>query len=362
MSFAKNIRKAVTKSPSASTFFDFVDDELWGTIGNYAINKLSSGNYKKGLLYGRSIAIGGQSGSGKSLIAATICGHAQKNDNAFILWLDSEKATTGQSGKEWLETLGVDTSDDKLLYAEVATIEDVKGIVADTADMMRKEKSPQPVIIVLDSLGMLLTGSQMEKAEEGSVVGDQGQSAKQKKDLIVAITHLSARIPLMTISILHTMASTDKYNPDEVLTSGRGVQFAASLVLVVNKMKMRVDQLEKSSTLDYSGYESKDVIGIRSKVQVYKSRFAQPNTSIEVQIPYPNGLDPYSGLFNLMREIGEITSPSVGWFSFRDTDGKETKFREKEFRSHADRIMQLADEGKLVAPELVPVVEEEAED
>jgi hypothetical protein len=151
----------------------------------------------------------------------------------------------------------------------------------------------------------------------------------------------------MTISILHTMASQDKRDPDEKLTSGRGPEYAASLVIVVNKMKMRVDQLEKSSVLDVSDKEGKDIIGIRSKVQVYKSRFAQPNTTVKVQVPYPEGLDPYSGLFDLMKDLGEISSPSLGWYSFTREDNSVVKFREKEFRSHADEIMALSDSGKL---------------
>jgi RecA/RadA recombinase len=349
VSLSANLRKAITKKPSATTFFGFVEEELWGTIGNFAINKLASGRYGVGLLYGRSVAIGGMSGSGKSLIAATICAKEQKERNAMVIWLDSEKATTGVSGKKWLNALGVDTSDDALIYAEIATIEDVKSIIADTAAVMRKEKNPQPIIVVIDSIGMLFTESQMSAATEGEVKGDQGQNPKQKKDLIAAITHLATRLPLLTISVVHTMASTDKYDPDEKLTSGRGPEYAASLVLVVNKMKLRVRQIEKSAQVDVSDREGNDIVGIRSKVQVYKSRFSQPNTSVEVQVPYPDGLDPYSGLFNLMRDIGDISNPSIGWYSYASLDGKEIKFREADFRQHADAIMALADSDRLVS-------------
>ncbi len=347
MKLASSLRKTITKNPSSTTFFDFSDDDRWCTIGNYAANKLASGGYRRGALYGRSLAIGGMSGSGKSLIAATICAKAQKEDNALIVWLDVEKATTGRSGRDWLERIGVDTSEDALIYAEVATIEDVKSLVADIAGLMRKDKDPQPVIVVIDSLGMLMTEGQMEKAKEGEVAMDRGQGAKQRKDLITAITHLSSRLPLMTISILHTMASQDQYNPDEVITGGRGVEYAASQVFVVNRMKLRARQVEKSATVNLEDKEGNDVVGIRSKFQVYKSRFAQPNMSIELQVLYPHGLDPYSGLFVLMEKLGEIVTPSVGWRAYEDSEGNIVKFREKDFREHADRIMDLSDQGKL---------------
>lgn len=361
VSMASSLRKAITKNPSATTFFDFVEEEIWGSIGSFAINKLISGSYFRGLLYGRSVAFGGMSGSGKSLLAATACAVAQKNDGAMIIWLDSEKATTGRSGRQWLEALGVDTSEDRLIYAEVATIEDVKSIVANTAATMRKEKNPQPVIIVIDSVGNLFTETQMAAATDGEVKGDQGQNPKQKKDLIAAITHLSTRLPLLTISVVHSMASQDKYEPDEKITSGRGIEYMASTVIVVNKMKLRVRQVEKSSTLDLSDREGNDVVGIRSKVQIYKSRFSQPNVSVEVQVPYPEGLDPYSGLFELMKDIGDIQNPSIGWYSYTDTSGKEVKFREADFRTHADTIMALTESDEPKPVRLVAKTDGEVE-
>lgn len=362
MSLSKSIRKVVTKNPTATMAFDFVDDEKWFSSGNYAINKLLSGSYYRAYLFGRSVGIGGMSGSGKSLQAAIAAAQAQQQYDAFVIWADAEKATTGRSGKDWLGRLGVKTGEDDLLYVEVATIEDIKSLYSDVVKEMRKDPSMRPVVFVCDSIGMLMTQSQMEAAVGGEVKGDQGQSAKQKKDMIISITHLSTRLPIVFIGIVHTMASQDQYDPDEKLTGGRGIEYAASSVIVVNKMKLRIDQLEKSSKLDIEKDDVKKVIGIRSKVQVYKSRFSKPNVSVQIQIPWPHGMDPYSGLFDLMQAIGDVQKPAVGWYSYRTKDGKEIKFREKEFRDHADEIMRLAESDLLTTVDVeVPVDPEEEE-
>jgi RecA/RadA recombinase len=362
MSFSKDLRKTVQKYKSGTIAMDFAETELWSSIGNFATNRLVGGSYYRGIVFGRSVMIGGKSGSGKSLYAATIAKNAQKEHSAFVVWVDVEKATTGQSGKEWLRRLDVNVDEDNLLYLEAATIEDVKGLVSDIAAQMKKDKDSTPVVVVIDSLGMIMSETQMKAAMEGKVINDQGLEAKQRKDLVTATTHLSSRLPLSVITIVHTMASRDKYDPDEILTGGRGAEYAASTVLVVNKMKMRADQLEKSSQLEYDAKDNKKIIGIRSKVQVYKSRFSKPHEKVFVQIPWGEGLDPYSGLFELMKSLGEIYSPSVGWYAYKGTETDEVKFREKDFRNHADTIMQLSEHNKLNVSEAEPTEETDDEE
>lgn len=340
MPIAKSIRKAIQKSSSLTIAEGFYKADDWTSCGNYAMNRLMSGDFKKGFPYSKTIIIGGESGSAKSLVAATGAKLAQK-DGAVVVWLDSEKA----SKEDWLERLGVDTSEDKFIYADVATIEDVKKIISDLVKETHKtpEEEREKLYVVVDSYSMLLTAKQFDEAKSGDVVGDQGQHAKQLKDLVKATTHLIGRLPICVVGMVHSMASQDKYNPDEILTGGRGLQYAASLIVVFTKLKMKADQVEDNRLQDEYD-ENKKVVGIRCKCSVYKSRFAKPFEKVEVQIPYPKGLDPYSGLFDLMLSNGEIDNPSVGWYSYKDTEGKEVKFRKKDFRDHADIVMGLLDE------------------
>jgi RecA/RadA recombinase len=355
MSFVKNLRKAISKKSSDTIHEGFYNDEKWISSGNIALNRMLSGSYTEAYPYGRQVCIGGVSGSGKSLLAATGLANAQQAHNAIGIWLDAENA----SKEAWLAGLGVDTSPERLIYCNVATVEDVKTIISTVTKDIRAEigkSDQQPVYIVVDSYSALLTESQFKQAEEGKVVGDQGQHAKQVKDLVKAANHLVTRLPVCLVGMVHTMASQDKYNPDEVLTSGRGVEYLASIVVVMNKMKLQAKDMTDedlkeelmSKTDDDRG--DRKVVGLRSRIQVYKSRFAKPHEAVTVQIPYPYGIDMYSGLFDQMLQEMLIISSGTGWYSYTNTEGKLTKFQKSSFKDHVNELMKIGSNRAAASP------------
>lgn len=343
MTLAKNIRKAINKTSSGTIHEGFFTEEAWSSSGNYALNRMLSGRYDSAFPFGRQIGIGGVSGSGKSLLAATALSCAQRDHGAIGIWLDSENA----SKESWLSGLGVDTSEDKLIYANVATVEDVKSIISSITKDVKKSDEKRPVFIVVDSYSALMTESQMGNAEAGVVVGDQGQQAKQIKDLVKSANHLVTRLPVCLVGMMHTMASQDKYNPDEILTGGRGIEYLASIVIVMNKLKLKAEDMAdaqlRGEIMDRieSDKGDKKVVGLKSRIQVYKSRFAKPNESVIVQIPYPHGIDRYSGLFEQMQEEKLFTAKSAGWYTYRDESGKDVSFQRSKFRDHAEVLMRM---------------------
>lgn len=338
--FAKDLRKTIRKYSSATIAEGFYDSELQMSAGNYAMNKLMSGSFFRGIPYHKTTVIGGQSGSGKSLVAATAAMNAQKADGAMVLWLDSEKA----SKEQWLKNVGLDTSEDAFLYVEVGTIQDVKKIIADTIKIMRSvdEEKRQKVVIVIDSYSFLMTETEFENSVKGDVVGDQGQHAKQIKALIKSITHLIPRLPIAVIGMVHSMDSGDKYKPDEILTGGRGLEYAASLVIAFTKSKLKAEGAEDNTILDEYD-DKKQIAGINCICKIYKSRFAKPNERVTVQIPWGRGIDEFSGTFDLLLASKLITVPSVGWYAYSFRNGTDVKFRKKDFREHAIAIMSDID-------------------
>lgn len=343
MTLIKNLRKTLSKSSSATIHEGFFTEERWIGSGNFALNRMLSGSYTDAFPFGRQIGIGGVSGSGKSLLAATSMAIAQRDHGAIGIWLDSENA----SKESWLRGLGVDTSEERLIYCNVATVEDVKSIISSITKDVRKSQEKQPVYIVIDSYSALMTESQMDNAESGKVVGDQGQHAKQVKDLVKSANHLVTRLPICLVGMMHTMASQDKYAPDEVLTGGRGIEYLASIVIVMNKQKLKAEEMSderlKSEIMEQSDDDKgeKKVVGLKSKIQVYKSRFAKPNESVIIQIPYPHGIDPYSGLFDQMQREMLFESTGTGWYNYINASGKKISFQKSKFREHATELMSL---------------------
>ncbi len=147
-------RKSITKSIEGLSI-GFNDPVDWISTNNFALNYLISGDFYKGIPLGKVTVFAGESGAGKSFICA---GNLVKNAQAsgiFPILIDTENALD----KDWLEALGVDTSEDKLMKLNMAMIDDVaKTIVEFVAEYKSMDEATRPkILFVIDSLGMLLS-------------------------------------------------------------------------------------------------------------------------------------------------------------------------------------------------------------
>ena len=359
-------------------------EDIWADTGNYALNRMMSGRFDVGLLYGRQYVYFGESGSGKTVACAYLCGFEQVKNDAFVAWIDAERSNTGQAGKKYLTKLGIDTSPDKFFYATAATLEDINKQVAKMVSYYRaalKEGTLdklQPMIIVIDSWGAVLTNTQMKNATEGEMKGDQGQLAKQTGDLIKKINHLVGNLPILTIGINHIYDNQEKnrvtgrvIGRKHKTTGGNKMIFMASGVLMLTKKELKGEDVEsevaKKAIKDFESKtlaelkKDRKTVGIICQAENLKSRVAKPFETVDVQIPWVGGMDPYSGLYDLLMAEGTVYVPATGWRAYLK-DGKEVKFREKEFRKKADAIMAAApaDITDLTEEELEKVYEEEA--
>ncbi len=357
-SFGSRMSTVLTtvKSPTINPGFSNVN--LWADLGNYSSNRIMSGRFDRGFLFGRNYVLYGESGSGKSLQAAVLAANCQRKHNAYIIWIDAEVANDGEEGKQWFRNAGLSLDEDSFYYTKAATLEDIKSLISKVAESTRKDiiagEETLPTVIVVDSWSGSMTGSQMEKAEEGKITSDMGQKAKQTGEVIQSATHLLTNLPVLLVGIAHVMDSQEMYGPKYKTTGGQKMIFYASGCMIMTKKELTAEDLEdKEAAEEYQkqkeGYTAelkkkykKKNIGITSVVQNLKSRVSKPFEKTEVQITYEGGIDQFSGLFDLMIVQGIITKAGVGWYQY--IDGKtEIKFQRSSFRDHADRIMEVAD-------------------
>jgi RecA/RadA recombinase len=365
--FGKKFKKNIEKFGSPTIHMGLGGNLEWVSCGNYAMNKLLSGSYFNAFMFGRSVLIGGESGSGKSLVLATSAAEAQKEYGTHIIWIDVEEAST----YEWMEALGVDISEDMFSPMHAATMEDVKKIIAEVVAESKAEEGEyedkNKIMIVVDSWSDLMTEKEYKEATTGKMVGDQGQAAKQIKNVIKGAGHLIARSPIIVAGVVHTMESQDKYDPDEKFLGGRGLVYLASLAFLFTKHKLKAEHV-KEFNADFEGDDKKNV-GNRAKVKLYKTRFAKPNEEVEVQMVYPNGLDPFSGLFEYMREDGlVVTAKGLGRYTVDWPEGVTVpsdfpdSFTKKQFKDLAMSIMKAVDKTTMsedAAQEIEEVVSDE---
>ncbi len=345
-------------SPTMKVGFSTIDS--WVDMGNFAMNRIMGGKFDQGLLFGRNYVYYGESGSGKSLQAAYACASAQKNDDAFVLWIDVEKATNDKSGQLWLERAGVDLDEENFQYVTCATLAEIKKYISDMCQIYRaaytdeSDDFKRPMVIVVDSWSAAMTESQWKQAIDGELKGDMGQKAKQTGDVVQATTHLASHIPVLIIGVGHVMDNQDMYGPRHKTTGGHKMFYMASGCLLMTKKELKSD--DKTLDTEVQEYykamkkgmlsedaKKKMVIGHICVIDNLKSRSSKPFQRIEIHVPFNTGMDPYSGLLALLTAEGAITVSGKGWKKFGPEDNP-TKFQDSGFKKVAHAAMAWADE------------------
>jgi len=341
-------RNSLTKSITGMSA-GFNDPTDWISTGNFALNYLISGDFHRGIPLGKVSCFAGESGAGKSFICSgTLVREAQKQ-GIFVVLIDSENALD----ESWLQALDVDTSEDKLLKLNMAMIDDVaKTITLFMKDYKDTPEEERPkVLFVVDSLGMLMSPTELNQFEAGDMKGDMGRKAKALKALVTNCVNMFGAHNVGLVATNHTYASQDMFDPDDKIAGGQGFIYASSIVVAMKKLKLKEDE---------NGVKSSTVHGIRAKCKVMKSRYAKPFESVEVRIPYETGMDPYSGLFDLFEAKG-LLEKKGNRYSYITSDGNEIiEFRKNWKGELFDNVMADLPRKE---EELLNIVEsEESED
>lgn len=330
--FRKNLTKSVPNMSSG-----FRDPDTWISTGNYTLNKLISGDFHKGIPLGKVTVLAGSSGAGKSFIASGNVVKNAQDQGIFVVLIDSENALD----ESWLTALGVDTSDDKLLKLNVAMIDDVAKIIngfvkeykseyGNGSDASKNDDRPK-VLFVIDSLGMLLTPTDVDQFSKGDLKGDMGRKPKALTALVRNCVNMFADLNMGLVATNHTYASQDMFDPDDKISGGQGFVYASSIVVAMDKLKLKKDA---------DGNKTSQVHGIRAKCKIMKTRYSKPFEQVELEIPYETGLDKFSGFFEyiLSKDIIEKTGNK---YIYIDKDGNEHKYFEKEYKRNDNGIYDL---------------------
>ena len=285
-------RKDITKSIDGLSI-GFNDPTDWISTGSYALNYLVSGDFHKGVPMGKVTVFAGESGAGKSYFASANIVKAAQEQGIFVVLIDSENALD----ESWLQALNVDTDESKLLKLSMSMIDDVaKTISTFMKDYKAMAEEDRPkVLFVIDSLGMLLTPTDVDQFDKGDMKGDMGRKPKALTALVRNTVNMIGSYNVGMVCTNHTYASQDMFDPDDKISGGQGFIYASSIVIAMRKLKLKEDA---------DGNKVSDVRGIRAACKVMKTRYAKPFEAVQVKIPYETGMDPYSGLLDLFEGKG----------------------------------------------------------
>jgi RecA/RadA recombinase len=330
-------RKDLTKSISGMSS-GFNDPTDWISTGSYALNYLISGDFHKGVPLGKVTVFAGESGAGKSYFCSgNIVKHAQ-DQGIFVVLIDSENALD----ESWLQALEVDTSEEKLLKLNMSMIDDVaKTISTFVADYRAMDEEDRPkVLFVVDSLGMLLTPTDVDQFTKGDMKGDMGRKPKQLTALVRNTVNMIGSLNVGLVCTNHTYASQDMFDPDDKISGGQGFVYASSIVVAMKKMKLKEDE---------AGNKISEVRGIRAGCKVMKTRYAKPFEGVQVKIPYETGMNPYSGLIELFEKKG-LLEKQGNRLKYIDLKGEEHLDYRKAWMDPDKMNMIMSEYNEKLAP------------
>tara|TARA_B100000575_G_scaffold293831_1_gene306619 strand:- start:1203 stop:2213 length:1011 start_codon:yes stop_codon:yes gene_type:complete len=269
----------VSDGVSAGDNANFID------TGSHIFNALVSGSIYGGVPSNKITAIAGESSTGKTFFCLGIVQHfLDSNPDAGVIYFESESAIS----KQMIEDRGI--ASDRMLIVPVATIEQFRTQACRILDnyVDQPEDKRQPLMFVLDSLGMLSTEKEIADVVADKQVRDMTKSQLIKGAFRVLTLKLGkANVPMLVTN--HTYDVIGSYVPTKEMGGGSGLKYASSTIIYLSKKK------EKDGT---------EVVGNIIKCKAQKSRLTKENSQIETRLYYDKGLDRYYGLLELGEKGG----------------------------------------------------------
>jgi recombination protein RecA len=335
-------RKSITKSIEGISI-GFNDPTDWISTNNYALNYLISGDFNKGIPMGKVTVFAGESGAGKSFICSGNLVKNAQEQGIYVILIDTENALD----EAWLHALGVDTSENKLLKLNMAMIDDVAKMITEFVKEYKTlpEDQRPKVLIVLDSLGMLLTPTDVNQFEAGDLKGDMGRKPKALTALVRNCVNMFGDLNIGLVATNHTYASQDMFDPDDKISGGQGFIYASSIVVAMKKLKLKEDE---------DGNKISEVKGIRAACKIMKTRYAKPFESVQVKIPYETGMNPYSGLVDMFEGKGLLQKEGNS-LKYTLADGTVIKQFRKAWERNDDSTLDKVMKDFAVNPHLKAV-------
>lgn len=280
-------RNLVNDLKDADVGMSIVEDgsgsaEYTGCIdtGSYIVNAVLSGSIFGGVPNNKITAFAGESATGKTFfVLGIVKSFLDKNPDAGIVYYDTEAAVT----RDMMKSRGIDTK--RVIIAEPDTIQKFREHALKFLEAYSKTDSDArpPMMMVLDSLGMLSTSKEMADSLEGNDTRDMTKSQVIKAAFrVLTLKCAKAGVPMLVTN--HVYAKVGSYVPENEISGGTGLKYAASTIAMLSKKKERVDN---------------QVVGNIVKVKTYKSRLSKENQQVESLVTYDKGLDRYYGLLDL---------------------------------------------------------------
>ena len=283
--------------------------------GSYALNKVISGDFNKGIPIGMITQFHGESSTAKTVFATHILKEAQVK-GYYTMLVDSENAYNAEFAKH----LGLDP--DKLLYSAPHTLEDCFQTIQETIMEIRKQDQDTPIVIAYDSIAV--SPSKVEFEAEG-FDGNNMQGAIRAKSTGACLRKINPilrdkKVALIVINQIRSKVGVMFGDPTTMAAGGKSLDYylGVNLKCVSNRSK------------DFIKDDKDNILGILGYVKNTKNKVSIPFRQCNFELLYNEGLSEFAGVLELLLKDGSIEQ-SGAWYSFPKY---EEKFQKKSFVSN----------------------------
>jgi len=292
--FLKDIAKTAGNEYAAlvSEGVEAGDVDSFIDTGSYIFNALLSGSIYGGLPANKITAVAGESATGKTFfVMGMVKSFLDTHPDAGVLYFESESAIT----KQMVVDRGIDPS--RMVILPVTTVQEFRTQAIKVLDsyLTQNEADRKPLMMCLDSLGMLSTTKEVEDTADGKETRDMTRAQVLKAAFRVLTLKLGkAKVPMVVTN--HTYDVVGSMFPTKEMGGGSGLKYAASSIVYLSKKK------DKDGT---------EVVGNIVHCKNAKSRLTIENKMVDVRLSYDKGLDRYYGLLDLALKYGVFKSVST---------------------------------------------------
>ncbi len=260
---------------------------------------------------GRVVEVYGPESSGKTTLALSVVGQAQRlgGTAAFI---DAEHALDA----EYAQKLGVDI--DNLFVSQPDSGEQALEI----AEVLVRSNAVD--VVVIDSVAALVPRAELEGEMGDTHVGLQARLMSQALRKLTAIVAKSKTCLVFINQIREKIGVM--FGSPETTTGGRALKFYSSVRIDIR----RIASLKNGDV----------IVGSRSKVKVVKNKTAAPFRQAEFDIDYNEGISRSGELVDLGVEHNLVVK-SGAWYAYGDVRLGQGRENAKQFLRDND---DLADE------------------
>lgn len=263
------------------------------------LNIAFSGDIDRGMCPG-ILQIAGPSKHFKTGFALALASaFLNKFEDGMVLFYDSEGGA-----KQLFKAFGID--EERVIISQVATVEQTRS---DIAIQLKKFDKSDKVLIVLDSLGNLASEKEINDALSQSDKADMTR-AKNIKSLFRIMGPGSIQKDIYSVIINHTYKEQTLY-PKDIPSGGTGPYYNSNEIWIVGRQQDK---------------DGKELEGFNFVINIEKSRTIKEKSRFLVNVSLKDGIQKYSGLWELAEELGIIKSPAKGWYSINEIE----KFRRAE--------------------------------